>query len=268
MNRNTWALVLLVAGTIFVSSLIRLAVKHTPTQTEPTAIIGTALNQTQSEQITDIKTPKKQVYTLTLNPNRTLVLNTEVDGEAVDLILNKLQELNANNHEPIVLLLDSPGGSVFDGARLISFIEASPSPVYTVVIGLCASMCANVESHGAQRMMIDRTVLMYHPAAGGLRGQVDEMNSLLTFLIREVNKLDAYTADRAHMDRQIFKNMLLKQLWISADDALALHLIDKIVTLSVDVTANDKVFNLRHVMPVKPSNKEASEINLTLRSFR
>src|SRR5258706_433270 len=57
--------------------------------------------------------------------------------------------------KPMTLVINSPGGSVIDGAEIISAIEAAKGPVNTLCVQICASMAAMIHQYGAQRLMLD-----------------------------------------------------------------------------------------------------------------
>lgn len=180
----------------------------------------------------DIVSKKLPVERLDVDPEQVLVLNTEVNSESVELLIAQLQKVS-EDHDTIYLVLDSPGGSVFDGSRLISYMEASPVKINTVVYGLCASMCFQIFERGHTRYMVDRSVIMGHQASGGVRGNIKGMKNLLTFIEKEVKKLDAYIADRAKMSRKDFDDLVTTDLWLAADDAIALNLADKLAVISL-----------------------------------
>lgn len=146
-------------------------------------------------------------------------------------VINTIERLKSilEKHESAYLLIDSPGGSVFDGAMLVSYIKGSKKPIYTVAVGMAASMGAQILSVGHKRYATDNAVLMWHPPAGGLRGTVPEMDSLLNFIKRYTEKWDKETAARAGIPYEKFEVMVLKNLWLMADEAKALNLIDDVV---------------------------------------
>ena len=82
--------------------------------------------------------------------------------------------------EPMYVFIDSPGGSVLSGAQIISAIQAAKGPVNTLCVGICASMAAMIHQFGTNRLVLDRSFLMFHPASGGAEGEVDKMYSRLT----------------------------------------------------------------------------------------
>lgn len=133
---------------------------------------------------------------------------------------------------PVTLIIDSPGGSVFDGALIVSAMEAAKSPVNTVCVGLCASMAAIIHQHGVKRYAVNRTVLMFHPASGGLRGTLQQMGSLLGMITRYVDKFDMFIANRAGLTFEQFRAMTVSELWIDAEDALDRKFVDELVTVN------------------------------------
>lgn len=163
-------------------------------------------------------------------------LTSEVSQTSVDLVINDINKFNLqSNKKPIFLLLDSPGGSVLDGERLITTMEASKRPVVSINLGLCASMCFMILEHSSKRLSVDRAILMAHGASVGVmyQGKLDELVSRYTFLKRKVDKMDKYIAKRAGMTYQEFKAKSQEEYWTDARDALNQHLLDEIVSVQL-----------------------------------
>ncbi len=217
--------------------------QNNPTQQGTTEVEKIEIAQTTTTPVPSAQTKasdKLKVTRLAVEPEQVILLNTEVNEYSVEIIIAKIEELS-NKYKNLYLVLDSPGGSVFDGSRLISYMESSKANVNTVCYGLCASMAAQIFSHGKQRLMINRSTLMYHPASGGVRGTVHEMKSLLGYIDRETQKLDAYVADRAGITRDKFADLVLQNLWIAADDAISMHLADGLVIVPVNYETEEVV---------------------------
>lgn len=151
-------------------------------------------------------------------------------------VTNVVAELKekARASSDIWLLIDSPGGSVLDGAKILSVMEASPARVHTVCLGLCASMAFIIHQYGYTRNMVDRSIIMAHPASGGVQGTLEQMNSRLGTITRYVYKMDAYIANRVGMKFEQFKALSLTELWLDAEDALAFKFVDNIVDVTTD----------------------------------
>lgn len=176
---------------------------------------------------------KKVVKKVEINPLNTVLLFSDVNYYSVNSALKHLKDLNEfNNDDPIYLVIDSPGGGVLDGARLISAMEVSRRPVYTVFYGICASMGAMIHGYGKKRMSFDRSILMYHNAAGGAAGELTKMLSQLQMVERFTGRMEEYITKRAGMDIKDYHILADRELWIDAEDALHLKLTDNLVYLN------------------------------------
>lgn len=164
----------------------------------------------------------------------TLLLFGEVGYANCEKISQEIIRLNTErSKEPILLVIDSPGGAVFAGTKIISAIEASKRPVYTVCYGLCASMAAMIHQYGHKRLMVDRSMLMFHNAAGGVEGEMNKMLSRLNTINNYVNKLDYYVAKRAQINFTEFTRMTSEELWLDAEDSLNRFFSDQTVTVNL-----------------------------------
>ena len=178
---------------------------------------------------------KKKILILKVKPENTVLIFGEI-GENAASIANRITSLS-NNSEPTILLINSPGGSVMDGALIISAMEASLTPVYAVCMQLCASMAAMIEGHATKRLMVDRSFLMNHQASGGLQGSLGQMQTRLDSVTRYVYKMDANVAARAGMSLENFLKMTVNESWLDAEDAVNQKFADGLVSL--DLSAVD-----------------------------
>lgn len=198
-------------------------------------------NNTRSGNITnelkgsnnELVTTNKAVLKQEVSDKRVVYLNEEVSYGQSQALAQKLKELEAQSLEPIYMLIDSPGGSVIDGATVISQMEASKAPIYTVCTRFCASMAAMIHSYGHKRYSLDRALLMYHPATAGSQGQIKNMVSFLKTLDRYANKMTANIIKRSKISEAEFESLVSYELWIDSEDALQRGLIDGIVNLNV-----------------------------------
>jgi ATP-dependent Clp protease protease subunit len=133
--------------------------------------------------------------------------------------------------EPVYLLIDSPGGSVITGGAIISAMEASPVPVNTVCLQLCASMGAMIHQYGTKRYTVNRSLLMFHDAAGGLQGPFQQMASRMNMINRFVNKMFANAAKRSGQQYKDFMSRIGSEIWIDGEDAVEQHYSDGIVNV-------------------------------------
>lgn len=232
----------IVKRTLLVTGIVGLILalpKSALTEKNNAPVVQTQLRD--SEQLPKLLTPITNTTNNASIPVRTLdtkgaaiiQFNTEFNEASVDTTIAAIKLANKQKKTAIYLLFDSPGGSVYDGSRLISAIGSSVAPVYTVVTGLCASMCAMTEEYGKERYMMDRTTLMFHPASMQVmtQGEVDKVISRLSYGKRVIDKMDVHAALRSGQTYTEFKAKTEGEYWTDAEDALHDHLIDAIVDI-------------------------------------
>ena len=81
----------------------------------------------------------------------------------------------------LVLLLNSPGGSIEHGRKVVAVMRARKRPVNTLVqkAGVCASMCVPIYLSGTQRMADPEARFMFHEArlSGGVTQRINRQQS-------------------------------------------------------------------------------------------
>ena len=140
----------------------------------------------------------------------------------------------SQKQEPVYVLIDSPGGSVLTGGAIVSAIEASPAPVYTVCLQLCASMGAMIHQYGTKRYTASRSILMFHDASGGFFGPFQQVASQMNMIARFVNKMFANTAKRSGQNYKDFVSKIGSEVWVDGEDAVALKYSDGVVNVIHD----------------------------------
>lgn len=196
---------------------------------------------------------KKPLKVLELTDENTVEFIGEVNDASMDKLISDINSAQAKTAR-IYLVIDSPGGSVFAGARAMQAIQGSRVPVYTICVGICASMGAQLHALGVKRYMTTQAVLMYHPASGGLQGDFNIMSSRLVFLTKYFAKMDLYIANRAGIPYEEFQRRLRSEYWLDAQDATFERFNDNVVIL--DDVRSPKI--LLFGLPI-PSIQEGDE---------
>lgn len=210
-------------------------------------------------------TAKITVKNIKLEANQMVILNTEVNYNTMEIVMNSLRKIKDSGFTEAYLIIDSPGGSVFDGAKLLTYIQHSGLTVHTVCDGLCASMGAQIHQVGKKRYMTPNSMLMFHDAYGGLRGNLEQMNSQLDAVRRFIRRWDSAIAKRAGISYERFSSEVLSaNIWIDSNDAIGRNLTDGLVFL--DTPPQDSMlsmpFDVSDILrksPVKPEPKRRIE---------
>lgn len=197
---------------------------------ETTFTVNSSGNPQIKEKPVIIKS--KSIKRLSVPTDRLVVLLGQVGENALNAAAS-INNLSLQSSAPIYLVLSGPGGSVVTGSMLISAIQASKAPVYTICDVLCASMDAMIHQYGVKRYMTDRTIIMFHPASAGTSGDVDRMYSMSSFLKRYTNKMELEVSNRQGITFEQYKLKTSTELWIDAEDALEENITDGIISFTL-----------------------------------
>lgn len=185
----------------------------------------------------EVKIPLIKVKATETN---TVLLDTEINDESVDVVINKLNELSSPN-KTIYLIITSPGGGIIAGNKLIAYIDNSELNIITVCQQVCASMGFHIFESGKKRYMIGHSLLMAHPPSGGTSGTIPEMLSQINAIKHLTDELDIRTANRAKLSYEKFSVDVLKNLWVTSNEAYNMGLSDGLIHISM--LNKDKMFS-------------------------
>jgi ATP-dependent Clp protease protease subunit len=177
------------------------------------------------------------------NLSRTLILSGEVDETTVTEIMqdicdiNEIDDDNEDNvveyeRTPIKLIVNSMGGSVYDGFALIGVIESSITPVHTYCYGSAMSMALLILVSGHQRFGHKLSTFMYHECLDQLPYEkLSTLNENLQETKRIMKVYDDYLISKTSLKRkQLDDSKKVKFDWyMSPEEALQYKLIDEIV---------------------------------------
>lgn len=189
---------------------------------------STVYSPTAILQDAKITVQKLKVQTQSVSSSNVLFFNVPVVTESIDAAIAILSQMSGDT---IYLVLDSPGGSVVDGARLINYIRYSGKNIVTVCDNMCASMAFQIFQVGSKRMMTDKAIIMAHPASGGSQGTIENMYEIIKMFKLYVDRLDAEVAQRAGIDYKEFKFLVANNIWVETPEALKMNLADGVIYL-------------------------------------
>jgi ATP-dependent protease ClpP protease subunit/transcriptional regulator with XRE-family HTH domain len=151
-----------------------------------------------------------------------------------------VDHIAANEGEELELLINSPGGAVFEGINIASLLQRREAHTTTTATGLAASIATVVLMAGDTVQMDKDAFLMIHDAWAFEAGDSREMRKTARLLDKISTQIaDIYTEQIAKSgklidgDREKTKEHIRQQMrqekWLNAEEALKMGLIDKIV---------------------------------------
>lgn len=164
--------------------------------------------------------------------DRVVYFGSAVDSETANAIVKKLLFLESVDAEaPITLYINSPGGSVVDGMAVYDTIQRVKCPVHAVVAGMAASMGAVILSgcEKGERSIYKHSEVLIHQPLGGAQGQATDIEISTQRLLKMKTTLLQLLADNSGQPFDRLHEDCDRDYWMSADEALAYGLVDKII---------------------------------------
>jgi len=187
---------------------------------------------------------KSIVENLKVDSNRVGYIEGPINGKILGFA-NALRQLD--DGKPLYIFIDSPGGSVVDGANFVAAMQSVKSPVYTVCFRLCASMAFIIHQYGTKRLMIDRAILMSHWASFGTQGDLERVKSFTDFLQDYIDRFSSEIAKRAKMSQDKYQNLISHDLWMDSRKAKELGFSDGNINFKLNGVQNE---------PSEPNDQE------------
>lgn len=178
-----------------------------------------------------------------IEENRHLYLNSEVDEEVIDQLVYHILRYNrmdknipVEDRKPIILYINTPGGSVVPGYGLVSAITCSKTPVYTVNLGECASMGFLIAIAGHKRYTMPHCEYLMHEGFTGAFDNVSKAKERIDF---EAGELEQMTRDfvLAHtkISEELYKEKYRCEWYFLPKKAKELGVADYIISEDCDI---------------------------------
>ena len=130
--------------------------------------------------------------------------------------------------DTIIVRINSPGGSVFDGNAIYNVLKNHPARVVVEIEGLAASAASYIAMAGDEINADENAFLMIHQAQGFAMGPESEMRKMADTLDKMDGQIAKTYADRTNRKPDTFMRMMRDETWFTADEARAQRLVDSV----------------------------------------
>jgi ATP-dependent Clp protease, protease subunit len=172
------------------------------------------------------------IYTR-LSQERIIFLGQEVTDNLANNIVSLMLYLDSeDNTKPILLYINSPGGSVTAGMAIYDTMQYIKSDVVTICVGLAASMGAFLLSAGTKgkRLALPHSRIMIHQPLGGTgRRQATDIEIEAKEILRIKDNLNEIMAARTGQPLEKIVKDTDRDYFLSAQEAMEYGLIDRVI---------------------------------------
>jgi len=170
-----------------------------------------------------------------------ILINGEIDSFWSYGLKELSEELKAAKAENINIQINSPGGSVTEGAAIAAFISGYKKPINTSGFGLVASIATKILLAGASVSMAEGSYFMIHQPWAAVGGESEELRKTANLLDKMKAELIQVYISKIAQNKKLINGSYedtLQQLekwidsetWFTASEALAAGFIDKVTT--------------------------------------
>ena len=172
--------------------------------------------------------------------SRRVFLSEGVDGESARELIRRFWflELKAPG-EPILFVINSPGGSVDAGYAIWDQVKMLGSPVTTLVTGMAASMgsvLALCADKGRRFATPNARFMIHQPSMPhGITGPASDIAIHAEEIVKTRERIVDIYVECTGQPRDVIREALERDKWMSPTEALDFGLIDKVVATARDL---------------------------------
>ena len=162
-------------------------------------------------------------------------LDGQIDDSTLDLVkyifrCNKEDEGKPiEERKRILIMIDSPGGSVEVEQSIIGAIKISKTPVWTCCYCTAYSAAADLLACGHKRFAMPFVNIMFHAGSGKYEGTQAQIDSAKKFFDKMNKRVNDEVFSRVKFEPKIIKKLKTEDIYINEEEALKYKVIDEII---------------------------------------
>lgn len=190
--------------------------------------------KTMKEQQLALPTLQDKIQSTILESRRIFVSNG-IDSELAREVIDQLWYLELTEPgKPILLVINSPGGSIDAGFAIWDQVKMISSPVTTLITGLAASMgsilslCAPPGRRFATEMA---RIMIHQPLIMGIvQGQATDLEIQAKEILKSRDRIVHIYMDATGKSKEVIEKAIDRDTWMTAREALEFGLLSKIIS--------------------------------------
>lgn len=151
------------------------------------------------------------------------------DSNTPDEIRSQIEGFKLKKEDTVRVIINSEGGSVFDGFDIYNQLKALDNKIITEVRGMAASIASLIMLAGNEIELSQASTVMIHRAMTMAMGNSEDIEKQVKVLNTIDDVLVTIYAARTGMDREEVENLLSEETWFTAEEAIEAKLADKVI---------------------------------------
>lgn len=147
-------------------------------------------------------------------------------GISAEVFAKEIRGITSPN---ILLRINSPGGSVFDGRAMFSALQLHPARITALIEGVAASAATSVAMAADEVQMVDGALFMIHRAWTVTMGNAEDLLATAALLEKIDSALVNDYVGKTGANSEQVQEWMSAETWFTAQEAEAAGFVDKIV---------------------------------------
>lgn len=171
------------------------------------------------------------IYSRLLEDRIILIFGEINDLTSASVIAQILFLSSVDENKDIYIYINSPGGLVSAGLAIYDAMNYVKCDIYTIGMGICASMGAFLLSSGSKgkRAVLPNTKVMIHQPLGGAKGQATDIMIVAEEIIKTKKQLNNILSNNTNQPISRIEQDTERDFYMDASEALKYGIIDKVL---------------------------------------
>jgi len=163
--------------------------------------------------------------------SRTVLVFGEINSTLAESVTAQLLALDAQSHQPIRLLINSPGGHVESGDTIHDVVRFVQAEVRAIATGWCASAGALIfaAARRENRLALPNTRFLLHQPLGGVGGPASDVEIEARQILMMRERLNRIFAEATGQPLEKITRDTERNHWMTAQDAVDYGLVGRIL---------------------------------------
>ena len=162
-----------------------------------------------------------------------IIINEEISDSLIELAVLPLMQMDEDpNVEHIDIILNTPGGEIYNGFAFVSALENVTTDTTLRIVGMAASMGGLIAmaKNPHLKVVCDKfTVGLIHSGSQYMAGSAHAVRDTFKFSERYEEKIKQYILSHTNIDEEMYQNIERQEFWMDADDMLKYGIVDEIL---------------------------------------
>ena len=163
-----------------------------------------------------------QLGTLLDYEDSVIFINDEINDHTLTDFIIRMRSLLQHRKDktaPVNLMINSPGGDIYEMFGIIDYIESLDVKVNTVCRGRAFSAAAIILTCGTgKRMMSKRSTVMFHQSSSFLGGKMSDITAFLDNVKSLEKIIYSMLAEKTNQDADWWKNKMRSDMFLTAEE--------------------------------------------------